>query len=102
MEEDLCRQLEPGQRYGCLQATGIPTTSEHLIWWAFCSHNFVIHLVSLFISAGIVAQSASSVVAVNSTDCMGDEFHLQSCTSFQFQHNLCTSRQTVMLTCVGK
>lgn len=54
-------------------------------------------------SAGIEAQPTSNVVASPSTDCTGDEFHLQSCSSFQFQQrNMCTSGQTVVLTCVGK
>jgi hypothetical protein len=62
----------------------------------------LLYTVSLFLSA---AQSTSSsvAVAVASTNCTGDEFHLQSCASFQFQQsNLCTSGQNVMLTCVGK
>ena len=54
-------------------------------------------------SAGIEAQPTSNVVAIPSTDCTGDEFHLQSCSSFQFQQrSMCTSGQTVIQTCVGK
>lgn len=44
MEEGLLGQLEPGQCHGCLQATRIPTTSEHHICrWALCNHGFIIH-----------------------------------------------------------
>ena len=80
---------------------------QQLVNTSYGGHYTVVILLhaiklSFFISAGIAAQSTSSVV-VASTDCTGDEFHLQSCISFQFQHNnLCTSGQNVMLTCVGK
>ena len=63
---------------------------------------FVVQQVSFFIS-GIAAQSSSNAVAVAPTDCTGDEFHLQGCTLFQFQHyNSCASEQNVILGCVGK
>ena len=50
-----------------------------------------------------IAASSSSSVAVLSTNCTGDEFHLQGCDSFQLLHsNTCDSQQTINLGCVGK
>lgn len=54
-------------------------------------------------TSGAVSNSSSNAVAILSTNCTGDEFHLQSCDSFHLLNsNTCDSGQNVILGCVGK